>query len=784
MKLNGPLQCYEIRFGLERLSPGVDNIRYDVLLSPEFFQVTGRLIPMLMARQVRNIGIQLFDKTPAAIDKEATEFKKQYADVMLGAINNAKIEREPQILFLAQGAIAKILLDEMTVHFDKVLHNYKQLIRKHEISHSHDLSAVFHIKEEMAAVQQKRTQIMRDTAHDIFQHILKAWAEDLEKGSIANFGKDIALPREFFMNPVLFIDGEIDDFFMIDEYVLLGHRFEDPVRYDELLSLLRRFIKSADDVTMLFPDDGSPVEDTEQPPEDFSGVYDDGDDAFFSDAPVAPDNPDDAGTEGIDQRIDGMLCWVNNVAVLFDSQQTKAQLKEAKQKKAPREKRARLKKTATIQNNLLDVFFREASKAGLLKAIVAYYEMQPIIETYCPPLLPHDLLIYLTTPAEREKITGKLKRLKNLAGESFSMKPLAKTENRIKRLSNKTQKDHLLSFLKKFATYHRDFQNFNILKESLQWINVVADEKTANLSRVNNTLYEFLGPRERAFESKPVINHVIIKADVRGSTEITSQLSRKKLNPASYFSLNFFDPINKLLPEYGASKVFIEGDALILSILEEANTPEGWYSVARACGLAMRILKIVQRYNIKSKKHQLPVLEQGIGICHMNTAPAFLFDGDNQIMISSAINRADRLSGCTKSLRHYFSSRKTVFNLFVYQADETDAGVGQSGSEDVQYLRYNVNGIELETAAFKKLKNEIDLKSVDLVIPEIGSEKLTFHTGIFPTKSGKYQRIVIREGRIEVLDPDTLEVKEKTRKLYYEVCTHAVLCEKIKNIVQ
>jgi len=38
------------------------------------------------------------------------------------------------------------------------------------------------------------------------------------------------------------------------------------------------------------------------------------------------------------------------------------------------------------------------------------------------------------------------------------------------------------------------------------------------------------------------------------------------MNPASYFSLNFYEPLTKILPRYGAEKVFIEGDAVILSI--------------------------------------------------------------------------------------------------------------------------------------------------------------------------------------------------------------------------
>ncbi|MEQ9023334.1 MAG: hypothetical protein RLN82_11345, partial [Pseudomonadales bacterium] len=64
----------------------------------------------------------------------------------------------------------------------------------------------------------------------------------------------------------------------------------------------------------------------------------------------------------------------------------------------------------------------------------------------------------------------------------------------------------------------------------------------------------------------------------------TDELQAKGLNPASYFSMRFFNPINKILDTYGATKVFIEGDALILSFLEYESSPQQWFSVARACG--------------------------------------------------------------------------------------------------------------------------------------------------------------------------------------------------------
>jgi len=220
------------------------------------------------------------------------------------------------------------------------------------------------------------------------------------------------------------------------------------------------------------------------------------------------------------------------------------------------------------------------------------------------------------------------------------------------------------------------------------------------------------------------------------------------LNPASYFSLNFFDPISEILFDYAASKEFIEGDAIILSLVEYDASPQGWYSVARACGLAVRMLEIVQRYNTKSQKHNLPVLELGIGICYESDPPAFLFDGDSRIMISPAINLADRLSGCDKRLGRRFKAQNRLFNLYVFHNAKEEP---VEATKDDLFLRYNVNGIELNPAGFAKLSREVNLKS--FLCPVGNNEKVKLYVGKVPTVTGKIQSLIVREAAVLELDP-------------------------------
>src|SRR5258705_10342146 len=136
------------------------------------------------------------------------------------------------------------------------------------------------------------------------------------------------------------------------------------------------------------------------------------------------------------------------------------------------------------------------------------------------------------------------------------------------------------------------------------------------------------------------------------------------LNPASYFSLNFYDPVNKLLPKYGASKVFIEGDAVILALHEKEG--EAGLAVSRACVLAREIVEIVRGYNELVTKSGLPPLELGVGISYQDSSPLYMMDGEKRIMISEALNDRDRLSLANNRAHKAVESLGSPFNGSVF----------------------------------------------------------------------------------------------------------------------
>jgi hypothetical protein len=286
-------------------------------------------------------------------------------------------------------------------------------------------------------------------------------------------------------------------------------------------------------------------------------------------------------------------------------------------------------------------------------------------------------------------------------------------------------------------------------------------------------LYEFLLPTEQKPAEEKVLDHVVLKADLRDSSRVTRILFERGLNPASYFSLNFYQPVNRLLPLFGAEKVFIEGDAVILALFERPG--EGQFAVARCCVLAREIIGVVSAYNEKSRKAGLPTLELGIGIAYQDAAPLYLMDGATRVMISPALNESDRLSSCSRLARRSLARNPTLFNVFAFQSLE-DADT--SGDPGEFLVRYNIGGVHLDQAAFQKLRQEISLRTDNLQLPMIwGGETVRLYSGVVPLPAGGFQKLVVREGRVARVDPRSFAFKRWTDLRYYEACTCSEIYE-------
>ena len=417
------------------------------------------------------------------------------------------------------------------------------------------------------------------------------------------------------------------------------------------------------------------------------------------------------------------------------------------------------------QEERLSSWVRVLEEQRVMENVIASYFVVPLLSEYAPRINPQQLKNALVDRTECDRVERMIQEHGKLSPNSLYA-GVAKVAS-----CRGTERAKVAArFLADFFHYHRDLRRLEVLNAALDSVNLVGNERLQELSRVNGTLYEFLLPEEQGqSDSDRVLRHVVLKADVRDSTRLTRTMMEKGLNPASYFSLNFYDPVNKLLEKYGAQKVFLEGDAIILAILEREGEPG--LGVSRMAVLAREIIEIVRGYNELMQRSGMPELELGLGITLQESAPLYLMDGDHQIMISEALNESDRLSSCNKKARKVMEPQAGPFHVYAFQAAEMD----ENGNPEDVILSFNLGGIRMNEAAFGKLQQEITLEPLKVRLPpslassDKGEYKLFSAT--VPVDKDIFRKIVVRESRIPRINPADFSVKGWTDRRYYEICT-------------
>jgi class 3 adenylate cyclase len=417
------------------------------------------------------------------------------------------------------------------------------------------------------------------------------------------------------------------------------------------------------------------------------------------------------------------------------------------------------------QQERLAAWVRLLEDERVMENVIASYHVVPLLNEYAPRINPQQLKSALIDRTECDRVERMIQEHGKLSPTS-----LYAAVAKVAACRGAERAKVAARFLGDFFHYHRDLRRFEILNAALDSVNLVGNQRLQEMSRVNGTLYEFLLPEEQGqTDTERVLRHVVLKADVRDSTRLTRTMMDKGLNPASYFSLNFYDPVNKLLEKYGAKKVFLEGDAIILAILEREGEPG--LAVSRMCVLAREIIEIVRGYNELVQRSAMPGLELGVGITLQESAPLYLMDGEHQIMISEALNESDRMSSCNKRARKVMEPQAGPFHVYAFQAADTDA---DGNPEDV-ILSFNLGGIRLNEAALRQLQQEITLEPLKVRLPPqlASSDKGEYRlfSATVPVDHDIFRNIVVRESRIPRIDPVDFSVKGWTERLYYEVCS-------------
>ncbi len=765
-----PLQtAAAVNLDFDKFSRGIDNQHVDVRLSPTFTNAASRLVFNLLE-------YQLWRGQPGVKPPALEEIKTAYLHMIQGVIHRAKRQGNLPQVELAQMAALKFVFAAVMQSLDQA----KQRLRKAATTATErDRQAV---TEQTVWFARNRAKLYYTVTSQVLDQIRKVESGPLGELRQSLHGDRWTLPEHVLINPLLFGESAMDDELLMKHYVLVGHGPDHLYSFAQLDRFLLYLFWRQTPVTPVeqalaraTQNRDTLVSEKNQLKRkrgrmrgmNTTGEFDSRSavlDAKIQEATAVMEQAELAyAQEG--------YAWAEvpaNAGVLFDMDQTRTRLSAA-QKAGDQHAVAAWKAQLQFQRRLLRAVEQKLDDSGLLTSIVASYETAALAKNLVGVVTAQQCHQYLSTPSSRSEIRQRIKEKFSSSDCSENYLLLDEAVKRVSRVGGKARQTFVARFLRDFLTLRRDLRNYHLVQRAMGQVHLLEDPGHLKLSKANNTLNEFLGPKEESAVSRTIIGHTILKADVRGSTTITAALRKQGLNPASHFSMHFFSPINALLDTYGASKVFIEGDAIILCIMEYAEAVEQHMSVSRACGLAKRLLDVVQVQNVACRKAGLPELELGIGLVYSAEPPAYLFDGETPIMISSAIGKADRTSSCSWLLRKQRSQQgprpATPLNVEVYEIPEGDPLRGEKGEVE---LRYNVNGIELDAAGFDKLKQEIALESFEMTAAGV-PEPLTFHAGRFPDTKGVMHRLLVREGRIRFFDRQTANGGKENGNIFYEV---------------
>ncbi len=431
-----------------------------------------------------------------------------------------------------------------------------------------------------------------------------------------------------------------------------------------------------------------------------------------------------------------------------------------------------------FQTAIVDELFHCLELNGLGARIVLLYWLPTMAKQLGRPVPLSLVLDFVEGRLPRRRVAQRLELLQLGLDPAAVVRVLDSAATLVKRLERGERARLLRRYLKDFLVLRRDLKLAYKTYEAMDLIRLLDDPRDVQLSRANSSLHAFSCGEEQRPTKRRIRAHAVIKADVRGSTRITERLRAKGLNPASHFGLNFFGPVNRLLPELGAEKLFVEGDAVILGLFEHEGERVGM-AVARACALARKILQVVALQNVINRKHGLPELELGLGISFSAREPNFLYDEGHRIMISGAINRADRLSACAAALRSArFGPESQAFRVSVVK-DRRNGG-GSISSDAI--LGYNVNGVKLEQAAFLKLQKEMRLNQIRL--PEDEMVQSLFFAGKFSDLSGRENWLVMRYAPVREWDGQALGGVDPESRHFFELIVDEVLCSRLRKLAE
>ncbi|WP_295887619.1 hypothetical protein [uncultured Thiohalocapsa sp.] len=745
-------------FDVDGFGAGIDNVHVDVHLSPRFRELAAITVRKLFAEEMAvAVG-----QTPAQLvgAEDLERFRRHYANLFEQTLERHASAQSAELLALLQLALLRCLLE-------LVMREHRNQLEECQRAGQQSLAAgtgrSLALHEKLVLLKRHGAAVNRRVLKLLFRQLRK-----LESGPLGKLRSAVStdawpLPTQALFNPVLLATdpgnvAELSQDYLIaalgdggdGSWLRLANQAVLATLADYLPEYARRQVLG----------DLAPQQLTEHPRErNDQGILR----GFLATELLL------SGFMAPEEYQEGRTCWLDepaNIRRLMQVPDAETGSGDSSLLLAPVQWSST--RWLGFRRGLRAGLHRRLVHAGFIDRIVLCYWM-PALRAQLGAELPLALVAdYCAGHLSRRRLSDRLATLDAQVERAEALRMLERCQTALRRLDGEERAGYMDRFIGDFLVLRRDLKLAYKTYQAMDRLRLAESSDEVTLSRANGSLWEFVTRSETLPQVRRMRAHAVVKADIRGSTRITDELVRRGLNPASHFSLNLFDPVNRLLPELGAEKLFVEGDAVILALYDyedEAGADAGsGRPVARACGLARSILRVVAMQNVLNRRHGLPELELGLGIAYSPREPHFLYDDGRRIMISAAINTADRLSACAAALRHggvhpAGSGHRAML------VQPTGAAATAAGGEEL--LSWNVNGILLEQQAFFQLQREVALRQTRLSVP--GDEHGLYFVGRYNDLAGRTRRLAVRCARVCTWDGADLGAPDAEHRHYFEV---------------
>jgi hypothetical protein len=724
------------RLQIERFPSGIDGSHVDVALGPDLDKATRLYVSALLQEGLEQIWEEALTPTSEQV---VDLFRQQVREHHRVAVSQAQAASSLEQIQLFQIALLKLVLQHVDAAISKVR---SELDEERALRERQNHSRSLQLHRQSALLSRHGAHLRYRTAQLVLREINRLEHAALRKLRHAVLGRSWPVAEAMLSNPMLPRDGigALRDF--KDSYPILLYEPSVAVEVGRCLFAALS--------------DWLPEELAERGRSDRK-------------APESPDTPGRREHLQIAQwtrqlltepeRRDDLRTWVDDPDNLVALMGGTSPGWPRAGPWAPRD-------VSGLQRRLNGRFARLLGRAGLLRAVTAAYAMHALYPSLGLTDVEAPVFDYLSGRIDRRVLQRRLEA-QNQGGDVERLIRRLDDGYRSYRRDARHRRGPLLARLAgDFARLRRDLKLAVPTFAALARIRLLQDPDTLQLSRAHETLQVFCPQTQQAELRGSLLGHAIVRVEIRGCSDLALSMLRRGLKPATHFSRFLYDPLAELLPRFDAQKLSTEAGSLLLLTQQHAGEGTEQLAVARGCALALEVMRLTAAMNAEGERIGLPLLECSIGLVYADSAPAYLYDQSRRVLVSPALTRARRMSSCHTVFRR---SCSLPAGRGVCVAAALDGVVAGNGIGEL--VRYNVNGIELDEAAFIRINTELAMRKVKLRDPQLG-RPVKLYVGQCVDVQGDLHWIAVRQQPVKLwMGREVMDAPDDEGRAYYELVT-------------